>query len=155
MIRVIYAGDARDIVKRIRSDHCRGNVEASALRKHIAEYRRYPIKKTRRTSGSYRVRLDLPDPKAGEQNISAYLRCGVWKYVLCDSYEEAKDFQWYVIDALNPLLNVQHKPWNRDNLARYQTLLAELTSATARNYEQLRNTASGPGVYVLFHEATP
>jgi len=130
------------------------NVEASALRKQIAEYKNYPIKKTRRPSGFYRVRLDLSDPKAGEKDISTYLRTGLWKFVICDSHEEAQEFQWYVIDVLKPLLNVRHKPWNRDNKARYQELLAELMSAHGATCEQLRNKASGPGVYVLFHEAT-
>jgi len=155
MMIVIYAGDAGDVVKRIRSNHCGGNIEASALRKHIAENKGYPIKKTRRSSGSYRVRLDLPDPKAGEQDISAYLRTGLWKFVICDSHGEAQDFQWYVIDVLKPLLNVHHKTWNRENLARYQALLAELTSAPGMSCEQLRNTASSSGVYVFFHEAAP
>ena len=152
---VIYAGDAGDIVKRIRSNHCGGNVEASALRKHIAENMGYPMKIIRRSSGSYRVRLDLPDPKAGEQDISAYLRSGMWKFVICDSHREAQDFQWYVIDVLKPLLNVLHDSWNRENLVRYQALLTELMSAPGKNREQLKNTASGSGVYVLFHEAAP
>ena len=152
---VIYAGDAGDVVKRIRSNHCGGNVEASALRRHIAENKRYPIKNTRRSSGSYRVRLDLPDPKAGEQEISDYLRTGLWKFVICNSHVEAQDFQWYVIDALKPLLNVRHSTWNRENLERYQALLANLMSAPDMNCEQLRNTASGSGVYVFFHEAAP
>lgn len=150
-MRVIYAGDAGDVVKRIRSNHCGGNVEASALRRHIAENMGYTIINTRRSSGSYRVRLDLPDPKAGEQDISAYLRTGMWKFVICDSHEEAQDFQWYVIDVLKPLLNVRHKIWNRENLVRYQALLAELTSGPGMNCDQLKNTASGSGVYLLFH----
>jgi len=152
---VIYAGDAEDVVKRIRSNHCGGNVEASALRRHIAENKRYPIKNTRRSSGSYRVRLDLPDPKAGEQEISDYLRTGLWKFVICDSNVEAQDFQWYVIDVLKPLLNVLHKIWNIENQVRYQALFAELTSAPSMNCKQLRNTASGTGVYVFFHEVAP
>jgi hypothetical protein len=97
----------------------------------------------------------LPDPKAGEQDISDYLRNGVWKFVICDSLRESRDFQWYVIDVLKPLLNVLHKTWNRENLVRYKALLAELMSAPGKNCEQLKNTASGSGVYMLFHEAAP
>ena len=152
---VIYAGDAGDVGKRIRSNHCGGNVEGSALRKHIAENMGYPIKITRRSSGSYRVRLDLPDPKAGEQAISNYLRNGMWKFVICNSHRESQDFQWYVIDALKPLLNVLHKTWKIENLVRYKALFTELTSAPGMNCEQLRNTASGTGVYVFFHEVAP
>ncbi len=33
-IKIIYVGDSRDVVKRILTNHCKGNVEASALRKH-------------------------------------------------------------------------------------------------------------------------
>ena len=148
----IYAGDSGDVIKRIRSNHCGGNVEASALRRHIAKYRGYPIKSTKRPSGSYRVRLD---PEAGEQDVSVYLRTGLWKFVICNSHEEAEDFQWYVIDTLKPLMNTCCRPWNRRNLARYQALLAELTSAPGMTCGQLRNISSGPGVYVFFHETSP
>ncbi len=148
----IYAGDARDVVKRIRSNHCSGNVEASALRRHIAENMGYRIKSMRRPSGSYRVRLDMPNPKTGEQIISAYVRTGLWKFILCDSYEEAQDFQWYVIDILKPLLNVRHETWSAENMVRYQGLITKLTSSSGMTYVQLKNTVSGPGVYVLFHE---
>ena len=134
----IYAGDATDVVKRIRSNHCSGNVEGSALRRHIAENIGYQIKSTRRSSGSYRVRLDLPNPKTGEQIITAYLRMGLWKFIFCDSYEEAQDFQWYVINMLKPLLNVRHDIWNKENMVRYQVLITELTSAPGMVYEQLR-----------------
>ena len=151
----IYAGDAMDVVKRIRSNHCSGNVEGSALRRHIAENIGYQIMSTRRSSGSYRVRLDLPNPKTGEHIITVYLRTGLWKFILCDSYEEAHDFQWYVIDMLKPLLNVHHDTWNRENIVRYQVLITELTSAPGMIYDQLKNIVSGPGVYVLFHEKAP
>ena len=134
----IYAGDAMDVVKRIRSNHCSGNVEGSALRRHIAENLGYQIKSTRRSSGSYRVRLDLPNPKAGEQIISIYLRTGLWKFILCESYEEAQDFQWYVIDILKPLLNVRHDTWNRENMVRYQVLITNLTSSSGMTYVRLK-----------------
>lgn len=148
---IVYVGDSGNVSKRIRRNHCGGNVEASALRRHVAERKGFPIKKTRRPSGSRRVRLDLPDPKAGEEEISAYLRSGMWKLVICDSPEEARDFQWYVIEALNPLLNVDRQPWNTDRGARYQSLLAELTGFPCRSYRDLE-TESGPGVYVFYHE---
>jgi hypothetical protein len=148
----IYAGDATDVVKRICSNHCSGNVEGSALRRHIAEKIGYKIKSTRRSSGTYRVRLDLPNPKTGEQLISAYVRTGLWKFNICDTYEEAQDFQWYVIDKLKPLLNVRHDTWNPENIVRYQLLMSELTASPGMTYMRLKNIVSGPGVYVLFHE---
>ena len=152
---VIYVGDARDVIKRVRSQHCAGNVEASALRKHIAVAKGYPLSTTRRASGSSRVRLALPDPSKGEQEISAYLRTGTWKFAICDSYEEAHDFQWYVIEQLNPLLNVSRKPWGVQHQARYAALFGLLESIPRLDYSQLGEARSGPGVYVLYHEVPP
>ena len=62
----VYVGDSRDVVKRIIVCHCNGNVEASALRKAVAEAMGYRLKKSRRESGSIRVRIDLPNPNEGE-----------------------------------------------------------------------------------------
>jgi len=50
-MKVIYVGDARDVVKRIQNNHCGGNVEASALRKAVAEAMGYSLKRTRARSG--------------------------------------------------------------------------------------------------------
>ena len=119
----IYIGDARDVVKRIRSNHCSGNIEASALRKHIAIKKGYTLSKTRRHSSSMRIRLNLPDPRIGEQAISNYLRSGIWKFVFCSSYVEAHDFQWYAIGKLRPLLNVTCNIWDRRQDTRYANLL--------------------------------
>ena len=152
---VIYVGDARDVIKRVRSQHCGGNVEASALRKHIAVAKGYSLSTTRRASGSSRVRLALPDPNRGEQEISAYLRSGTWRFAICDSYEEAHDFQWYVIEQLNPLLNVSRKPWKVQHHARYAGLFGLLETIPGMNYSQLGAMRSGPGVYVLHHEVPP
>ncbi len=152
---IVYVGDSKDVIKRIRTNHCRGNVEGSALRKHVAQAKDYRIKKTRRPSGSTRIRIDLPDPHRGEQDVSDYIRSGEWKYVLCASASEAEDFQWYVIDQLNPLLNRTQKPWNRGNLQRYYALLAQLTNSPVLTCEQIRSMQSGPGVYVLYHQRRP
>ena len=152
---VVYVGDARDVIKRIRSQHCGGNVEASALRKHIAVAKGYPLSTTRRASGSSRVRLALPDPSRGEQEISAYLRSGTWKVAICVSYEEAHDFQWYAIEQLNPLLNVSRKPWSAQHHARYAALFGLLESMPGMDYSELGKARSGPGVYVLYHAVPP
>ncbi len=152
---IIYVGDSRDVIRRIRTNHCRGNIEASALRRHVAEAKGYRIKSAKRTSGSTRVRIDLPDPHTGEMDVKDYIRSGEWKYIICDSEYEAKNFQWYVIDQLKPLLNKNCNPWNIGNLKRYQDLLSQLTNSPALNYDELKGMQSGPGVYVLYHHKRP
>ena len=112
---VIYVGYSSSAAKRIRSNHCSGNVESSAMREHIAARMGYKINKTERPSGSTKKRIDLPDPNQGEEKISAYLRSGWWKFVICESTEEAKDFEGYVISKLTPLLNVDECSWRREN----------------------------------------
>ena len=152
---IIYVGDSRDVVKRIRYNHCRGNVEASALRRYIAEAKGYKIKSTKRSSGSTRIRIDLPDPKFGEREITDYIRGGTWRYVICDSYFEASDFQWYAIEQLNPLLNKDRGSWNKGNHERYQALLERLTDYVELRCDQLSSMPSGSGVYVLYHYKYP
>lgn len=154
-MRVIYVGDAGDVVRRILTNHCGGNVEGSALRKAVAEAMGYRLKRTRRPSGSIRVRIDLPNPREGERRVSEYLRSGKWRYVACCSYGEAHDFQWYVIERLKPLLNRVFRPWNHGRLQRYQSILVQLEEALALDCDQLRGKQSGPGVYVLFHTKIP
>ena len=104
---IIYVGDARDIIKRIKTNHCVGNVEGSALRRHVAVAKNYKIKTSKRSSGSTKVRIDSNNPQIEENEITKYIRSGQWKLIICDSYEEAHDFQWYAIEKLNPFLNKQ------------------------------------------------
>lgn len=151
----IYAGDASDAIKRVRYNHCRSNVEASALRQHIATAQGLQLKRTKRPSGSTRVRIDLPDPAAGERQVSDYLCSGHWKYVLCRSYAEAHDFQWFAINSLRPVLNRDRRPWDTTQSARYQDLLAELEASPLLTEQELAGRASGPGVYLLYHDAPP
>ena len=152
---IIYVGDASDFVRRIRTNHCSGNVEGSALRHHIAEAKRYTLKRSKRPGGSMRVRIDRPDPREGEADVSRYIRSGWWKYVICDSDEEARDFQWYVIDHLQPVLNRDGRSWKKDIASRYEELLRALEEAEALSCDQLRERQSGPGVYVFLHEQRP
>jgi len=154
---VIYVGDSKDVIRRIRDNHCGNgtNVEASALRERVAENMGYRISKTRRASGSTKKRLDLPNPQMGEQEISAYIKSGIWRFAICNSAAEAKDFQWYVIEQLKPLLNIERKPWNKQFLEGYKGLSAKLTTSPARTLNQLNAIKSGPGVYVLYHEVPP
>lgn len=152
---VIYVGDSGDVVRRLSSDHSSGNVEASALRRHIARYKEFELRRTKRPSGSTRVRIDLPDPRNAENEISSYIHSGMWKYVLCQNYAEANDFQWFVIHNLNPLLNVDRRAWNTSHEQRYEELLQELVRSALKRPKQLRGNNSGPGVYVFYHDCKP
>ena len=152
---IIYVGDARNVIKRIKTNHCSGNVEASTLRRSVAEAKGYRIKSTRRTSGSTRVRIDLPNPHEGEMDVSDYIRSGRWRYVICNSYAEANDFQWYVMNQLKPLLNKDRKSWHHEDLQKYQALLTQLTNSPALNCGELHGMQSGPGVYVFYHQRKP
>jgi len=153
----IYVGDAGDVVKRILTNHCSlsSNVEASALRIAVAESMGYRLRRTRRPSGSTKVRIDLPNPREGENMVSAYIRSGEWKYVICESYDEAHDFQWCVIDQLKPILNKKVQSWDIQKNLRYQSLVKQLLLSNPLSYTELSKEHSGPGVYVLFHGLTP
>lgn len=151
----IYIGDASNVVNRILTNHCSGNVEGSALRKAVAEAMGYHITRTRRQSGSTRIRIDLPNPREGESRVSEYIRSGNWRYIICLSYNEAHDFQYYMIDQLKPLLNRKCEAWNTGNLKRYEDLFNQLEKSSLLNYSQLRGRKSGHGAYVLYYEQKP
>ncbi|MEM3705704.1 MAG: hypothetical protein QXX59_07255 [Candidatus Bathyarchaeia archaeon] len=153
----IYVGDASDVVKRILTNHCSfsSNVEASALRCAVAEAMGYRLKRTKRPSGSTRIRIDLPNPREGEDIVSAYIHAGRWKYIICESYDEAHDFQWYVIDQLKPLLNKNVKPWNKQKTITYQSLLQQLLASKPMSCAEFSKEYTGPGVYVFLHEQIP
>ena len=152
---VIYVGDGADVINRIRSQHCSGNVEGSACRRHVAQRKRYSLVSTTRTSGSTRMRINLPNPRDGEEAISAYIRAGKWRYCLCDTPVEATEFQWFVIEKLNPLLNVTRKSWQLKAKARYEILMQNLVGSREFGCDELKNRPTGPGVYVLYHEYEP
>ncbi len=154
-MHVIYVGDARDVLKRIRTNHCSGNVEASALRRYVAESMGYDIRRERRPSGSTRLRIDLPDPRQGEIRISNYIRNGLWRVIVCDGYQLANDFQWYVIEQLRPLLNRIRQNYLQNKLPLYQQMLQQLVNSPLLNYSDLCRVESGPGVYVLYHQLKP
>ena len=151
----IHVGDSGDVVGRIRTNHCSGNVEGSALRKHIARAKGCRLRSTKRPSGSTKRRLDLPDPAAGEQEITQYVRAGRWKYAICSSPQEARDFQWYLINHIRPILNFITRDCNHSNRGRYQELLAAIEHAEALTHDQLKGKRTGPGVYILYHNHPP
>jgi citrate lyase beta subunit len=125
------------------------------MRLHIAEAKRYTFKRSRRTSGAMRVRINLPNPSEGEADVSRYIRSGWWKYVICDSDDEARDFQWYAINHFRPILNKDGRSWGKEYVSRYEKLVRTLEGAEALNCDQLKGRQSGPGVYVFLHEYRP
>jgi len=155
MLRLIYIGDSSNVINRIRTNHCSGNVEGSRLRQCIAKQKGYGFKITRRSSGTKRIRIDLPNRRDGEAKVSEYIRSGKWKYILCKSYDEAHDFQWYAIDNLKPMLNANCRPWKQKKLASYRSLLRKLEKSSMFSCEQLKKLKTGPGVYVFFHKKKP
>ena len=88
-------------ILRTLTNHRDGNVGASALRAAIAQEMGCHLRRTKRPSGSTRVQIDLPNPLEGENVISAYIKSGEWKYVICESYEEAHDLKWHTETSSN------------------------------------------------------
>lgn len=130
---VIYVGDSTNIYRRLKTNHCSGNVKASALRRHVAEAMGFTIRRERRSSGSTRVRIDLPTPNQGEKAVSDYIRRGKWRILLLDDYNVAHDFQWYVIEKLKPLLNREYRNYQPHKSGLYGTLIKRLTKSAFVN----------------------
>lgn len=151
----IYIGDSSDLAQRIFNNHCRGNVEASVLRKYIAIEMKFELDIRKRISGSRRVRIK--SSVNGEELISSYISSGTWKYVTCESRDEASDFQWYAIDIIKPLLNRKTKEWKRNNIERYESLLNKLINQLSIKCEDtyMKKTLHKPGVYLLIHKTIP
>lgn len=147
----IYVGDASNLRRRIRQ-HGRGNVEGSALRKHVAVTLGYGISRTRRPSGSTRVRINAPDPRAAEQQVSDYIAGGAWRWVACTSKEEARELQWAAIEALDPFLNRDRRPPEPDE--HYRQLVGTLVEASPIGHSDA-DPPEAPGVYVLYHTTLP
>ncbi|MBD2113828.1 hypothetical protein H6F59_18555 [Nodosilinea sp. FACHB-141] len=152
---LIYIGDGRDVIKRIRKSHLTGNVEASSLRKHLAVKMGFGISVSKRLSGSQRIRIALPEPKEGEHSISEYLANGWWQYVICDSYEEANAFQWYAIEKLKPQLNKDRRSWDVSQLSKFEILLNKLQNSQCYRFDELVSLSSGAGVYAFHHHQCP
>ncbi|GAG41101.1 unnamed protein product, partial [marine sediment metagenome] len=92
MRQIIYVGDTGSLLRRIKTNHCGGNVEGSALRQHVAEALGYNIKCEKRLSGNERKRIDLPNSQQGEKRVSDYIRSGEWRVIILDNYKIANDF---------------------------------------------------------------
>lgn len=152
---LMYVGDGRDVIKRIRNNHLKGNIEASSLRKYLAVEMGYEISVSKRSNGSRRIRIALPEPREGESIISAYLSNGLWQYIICDSYEEANAFQWYAIEKLEPQLNKDRRSWDTSKLFRFEILLHNLQNSQFYKSDGLAGLLSGTGVYAFHHHQYP
>jgi hypothetical protein len=147
-----YIGDSKSIRRRLTSEHCRGNINGSALRRHVATALGYQLSRVRRDSGKLKWKVDTENPRLAEQIISQYIRSGVWKHVVCQNADEAKDFQYYAIQSVNPLLNIDHGHWDGAQFQRYQQLLTELLASDEVTFQNLNTLPRSPGVYLLKHD---
>lgn len=140
-MRVIYVGYSGNIYNRILNQHCSGNVRGSILRMHAA----------RRIAD----RAGIADPHDVENEVSDYIRDGKWKYVICRSPGEARDFKRYVICQYNPPLNVHRGPWNARNNTRYRRLLRRLESSAGFTCGSIGSKWTALGVCVFYHKSEP
>jgi len=152
---VIYVSDAGNLQRRLATSHCHGNVESSALRKQIAATVGWRTVATDGPSGNRRLRLDMPDWHAGEAAITQYLGQGAWQIVTCASPDEANDFQWYAIEKLSPVLNVDRRPPDPSKTSRFDALLSELLAAAPVTCGQASQVPESPGVYIFHHAHRP
>jgi len=146
-----YVGDSKGLRRRVRQ-HCKGNVESSALRKTIATKMGFEIISAKRPSGSRKLSVE---PSSAEHIISAYIQSGTWKVVVCSSAEEAREFQWYAIDKVRPPLNKHMQFWENNFEDRYANLLDTLLKSTQIQFDSTLEISTEPGVYSLWHELHP
>ncbi len=153
----IYIGDGSKIKTRIRNQHCSGNVEGSSLRKHVAKNMGYNLKITIREKGSKKTRLDISNPNDGENEINEYMHNGKWKYVNCISAAEAKDFQFFAIQKINPptLFNINKGSWDIKKTDRYEELFKILINCTPLSYDETKVIPNLPGVYLFLSDTEP
>ena len=154
-MKIIYIGDANNLLKRIKSNHCSGNVEGSALRQHIAEAMGYNLKRTKRPSRTMRIRINSKEPRQAEKRVTSFIRNGKWRIITLSNYETAYDFQWFAIDKLRPLLNRKSKDYIQTNVALYTSFLKSLKNSSLLDYENVINIEPKPGVYIFYHTLNP
>ncbi len=147
----MYVGDSNNVFARINKKHSTGNVKVSAFRASVAERMGFPVVSEPTTSKKgkkyNKVYINLPNRRDAERQVSRYIASGRWKFVACVSKDEARDFQYYAIDRINPELNRDRPRWNTSMEGRYALLLTELLECEWH----LRNSPlihDGPGVYL-------
>ena len=92
-----------------------------------------------------------------ENIVLVYFSCqsGTWRVVVCDTAEEARDFQWYAIDYKRPPLNKHMKFWDKNNQDRYKNLLENLLESEYIDFGLTLKISTEPGVYSLLLEISP
>ena len=146
-----YAGDSKSIKNRVRQ-HCTGNVESSALRKTIAIQMGFEIVSKKRKSGSRKYSISQHN---GEEFVSQYLQSGLWKTCVCQSADEARNFQWYVIDKTRPNLNKYMQFWDTNSEEKYEIYLEDLLAEDGIEFQNISALDKSPGVYSLWHNMSP
>jgi hypothetical protein len=154
-MQVLYVGDARNVKKRILNNHGRGNIESSVLRKRIASKLGFKIKTELRAQGSYRIRIDEVDKNRGEKEISEFMKRGMWRVILVDTYEEAHELQWYIIGRLSPPFNRRTKIGEGFDGTHYGPAFQQLIDSPLLGLDDIAKLREGPGVYVFYNAWTP
>ncbi len=154
-MRCIYVGDSGNVATRVATNHCSGDVAASHFCKHVACAMGYSVVRAKGTKGKLKWILASEDPTVAKKNIKTYIQSGKWRYVLCESPCEARDFQWYAIKRLNPKLNKERKSCKTIQAERYGQLFDLLIRCPLMNASELRKKAVGPGVYAHYNPSCP
>lgn len=149
-MKILYIGDSGDIWKRVRKNHCSGNLRNSALRRHVAvDVLRLPVVQRKDLGGKSRMHFDHSSPETLEEKVSLWLQSRSWKHVTCFDKSEAVDFQYYAIEMLSPLLNAERRSWNLAQRTHYEELLGRLKESNVLSFCQLDQLPRSPGVYIL------
>jgi len=111
----------------------------------------FEIIKEKRPSGSSKLSIDSD----AERIVSNYIQTGKWRVVICSSVEEARDFQWYVIDKTRPTLNKYMQFWKTNSEDRYANLLDTLLDSAPVEFNYTLEVSTESGVYSLWHEIEP
>lgn len=149
----IYIGESENTYKRVYQ-HFSASIEASVLRKDIAESRHYQINRVIREAGNVKVTLAN---LAHERNITEYLEGGKWKFVICVNRAEAQDFKYFAISRLNPILNPARNGYLPANIDRCEQLLAELINCQEHtlNRRTLHAIPKLVGVHLFISDQNP
>ena len=145
---LIYVGDSGRVNGRVADGHCNGNVEGSSCRKHVARAMGFTIQNAGR-------RKKITCPENGEEIVSAYLRSGYWQCASCRNPNEAKSFQFFLIQRRKPLLNKDIGKWEQSNRERYEQLLDQWAQAKHVKCAEKTQMPSESGVYGFFHDQGP
>ncbi len=148
-LRVVYVGESGRVKYRILNNHCFGNVDVSALRRSIAKYVfKYEVRKEKCNNKNAKFLIN----PLYELEITKYVLSGFWKVIFIDDRKEAKDFQYFLINKLKPLLNRMGGIYDTSNEKIYKKWFESLENAPLLSYKEILELECGTGVYVFYHE---